>query len=159
VRADGTLVAMTSVYDAAGGRAGLERLAAAWHERVMADPVVSHAFHGGARPDHAERLASYWAECLGGPASYSARYGDASSVVRMHAGNGEHPEMDEAAVACFAAALDDVGLEDPVRTTLHDYFAWATTVPLGDYPRSADDVPEGLAFPRWGWDGPVAAET
>jgi hypothetical protein len=33
---------MQSVYDAAGGTAGLTRLAAAWHHRVLADEVVSH---------------------------------------------------------------------------------------------------------------------
>jgi hemoglobin len=33
-----------SVYEAAGGDGGLLRLAEAWHARVMADEVVSHAF-------------------------------------------------------------------------------------------------------------------
>jgi hemoglobin len=32
-----------SIYEAAGGEAGLLDLAHAWHERVLADPVVSHA--------------------------------------------------------------------------------------------------------------------
>ena len=43
---------MTSVYDAAGGADGLRRLAAAWHERVMADEVVAHAFSHGYHPEH-----------------------------------------------------------------------------------------------------------
>ena len=64
---------MTSVYEAAGGRDGLIRLAAAWHERVLADEVVSHAFAHGYRPDHTERLAAYWGEALGGPPRASAQ--------------------------------------------------------------------------------------
>src|SRR6516225_208991 len=56
---------------AAGGMDGLRRLAAAWHRRVMADDVVSHAFSHGFHPQHTERLAAYWAEALGGPAVYS----------------------------------------------------------------------------------------
>ena len=36
---------------------------------------------------------------------------------------------------------------------LHDYFAWATTTTMARYHRSADDVPDGLAIPRWSWDG------
>ena len=36
---------METVYEAAGGAEGMLRLAHAWHERVMADEVVSHAFH------------------------------------------------------------------------------------------------------------------
>jgi Bacterial-like globin len=69
---------MQSVHEAAGGSAGLLRLAEAWHSRVMADEIVSHAFSHRFHPQHSERLAAYWAEALGGPAIYSATYGDES---------------------------------------------------------------------------------
>ena len=146
---------MQSVYEAAGGQAGLLRLAEAWHARVMEDEVVSHAFSHGFHPQHSERLAAYWAEALGGPVSYSAVCGDETSVVRMHSGNGPHEEMDRRAVECFDQALDDVGLNEagPLRQVLHDYFAWATTTVMAAYHESADDVPEGLTIPRWSWDG------
>ena len=145
---------MQTVFSTAGGMAGLRRLAAAWHERVMADPVVSHAFHGGARPDHIERLSAYWAEALGGPPSYTTRYGDESAVVRQHSGNGPHPDMDARAIDCFDAALTDVEItEEPLRSVLHDYFAWATTTTMAHYHDSVDDVPDGLALQRWSWDG------
>lgn len=147
---------MTSPYEAAGGLDGLRRLARAWHERVMADAVVSHGFHGGVRDDHIERLAAYWAEALGGPADYSATYGDESSVVRLHSGHGEHGEMDRRAVDCFDASLADAGLTaEPLRTVLHEYFAWATTASMAVYHASADDVPPGLTTPRWSWQGLV----
>ena len=62
--------------------------------------------------------------------------------------------MNHRAVACFDAALDDVGLTDQrLARTLHDYFAWATTTTMARYHDSADDVPPGLAIPRWSWDG------
>jgi hemoglobin len=149
---------MTSIYEAAGGDEGLVRLAAAWHERVVADEVVSHAFSHGFRPDHTERLAAYWAEALGGPTTYSERYGDETGVVRMHSGNGPHGEMDRRAIDCFDAALDDVGIErtDRLWSVLHDYFAWATTTTMAAYEESADDVPTGLSIPHWSWDGLVA---
>ncbi len=146
---------MESVHDAAGGTEGLRRLAAAWHERVLADEVVGHAFSHGFHPDHTERLAAYWAEALGGPAGFTGVYGDESSVVRMHSGNGPHAEMDRRAVACFDAAMDDVGLTDPVRGVLHDYFAWATTTTMARYHASASDVPDDLRLPHWTWTGPV----
>jgi hemoglobin len=147
---------MATVYETAGGDEGLLRLAEAWHGRVMADEVVSHAFSHGYHADHSARLAAYWAEALGGPARYFAAYGDESAVVRMHSGNGPHEEMDQRAIACFDQALDDVGLDAPVRQVLHDYFAWATTTTMARYHRSADDVPDGLAIPHWSWDGLVA---
>jgi hemoglobin len=145
---------MQSVYEAAGGGEGMLRLAAAWHSRVMADEVVSHAFSHGFHPEHTERLAAYWAEALGGPTSYSGTYGDETSVVRIHSGNGVHEEMDQRAIACFDQALDDVGLTDErLRQVLHDYFAWATTTTMARYHDSADDVPDGLTIPRWSWNG------
>lgn len=145
---------MATLYEAAGGADGLQRLAAAWHARVMADEIVSHAFRHGFRPDHNQRLAAYWAEALGGPADYSCRYGDETSVVRIHSGNGEHAEMDSRAIACFDEALDDARLtQAPLRQALHDYFAWATTTTMAGYHESADDVPVGLRIPHWSWDG------
>jgi len=148
---------MQTIYAAAGGEAGLLRLAEAWHRRVLADPVVRHAFQHGYRADHSERLAAYWGEALGGPPAYSDRYGDETSVVRLHSGNGEHAEMDRRAIECFDRALEDAGFahDAAMRDNLHAYFAWATTTTMAEYEASAEDVPEGLKIRRWSWDGPL----
>ncbi len=147
---------METVYEAAGGNQGLLRLANVWHTRVMADEVVSHAFSHGFHPDHSQRLAAYWAEALGGSATFSERDGDETSVVRLHSGNGPHEEMDRRAIACFDRALDDVEFGSEVRQVLHDYFVWATMTTMSRDHHSADDVPEGLRIPRWSWDGLVS---
>ena len=140
-----------------GGDEKILGLARAWHARVMADDVVSHAFSHGFHPKHTERLAAYWAEALGGPKRYSDLYGNESVVVRMHSGNGPHEEMDRRAIACFDEAMLDVGMadDDRLRQVLHDYFEWATTTTMSRYHRSADDVPDGLTIPHWSWDGLV----
>lgn len=147
--------ATQSVYEAAGGADGLRRLAETWHARVIADEVVGHAFSHGFRPEHTERLAAYWAQALGGPTTFTDRYGDESAVVRMHSGNGRHEEMNARAISCFDDALAELELsgDERLRPVLHDYFAWATTTTMYRYHRSADDVPEGLPLPRWSWDG------
>ncbi len=144
-----------TVYEAAGGDEGLLRLAEAWHARVLADEVVSHAFSQGYHPEHSLRLATYWGEALGGPPAYSESYGDETEVVRMHSGNGRHEEMDSRAIACFDQALDDAGLggDEALRRVLHDYFAWSTSASMARYHESADDVPAGLSIPHWSWDG------
>jgi hemoglobin len=146
---------MGTVFEAAGGMDGMLRLARAWHRRVLADEIVSHAFSHGFHPQHVERLAAYWAEALGGPCTYSEHYGDETAVVRMHSGNGEHQEMDRRAIACFDQALVDAGLAEDaaLRHVLHDYFSWATTTTMARYHRSADDVPGGLGIPHWSWNG------
>ncbi len=150
---------MQTLYEAVGGTDGLRGLAGAWHARVMADEVVSHAFSHGFNPDHNQRLAAYWAQALGGPTAFSTIYGDETTVVRMHSGNGEHDEMDRRAISCFDEALVDVGLadDDRLRQVLHDYFAWATTTTMSRYHYSADDVPDGLRIPQWSWDGLVSS--
>ena len=148
----------STIYEAVGGGPGLLALARAWHRRCLADPVVSHAFaHPGLHPAHIERLAAYWGEALGGPPEYTARLGDHSQVLRLHAGNGEHREMDDRAQDCFERALEDAGVPDDerLRTTLRDYFHWATAG-MAAFPDSADEVPGGLDLPHWSWQGPVA---
>ena len=143
-----------TIYEVMGGMDALLRLAHAWHAQCLADPIVSHAFSHGYHPQHSERLASYWAEALGGPADYTASLGDQSTVVRMHSGNGEHDEMDERAQQCFARAIEDARLPSEVHETLRAYFRWATAN-MSAYPHSKDDVPAQLPLPRWSWDGPV----
>jgi hemoglobin len=146
-----------TVFEAAGGTEGLLKLADAWHARVLADEVVSHAFSHGYHPEHTERLAAYWAEALGGPTIYSERYGDETSVVRIHSGNGPHEDMDRRAIACFDQALADADLDGDkrLRDVLLDYFSWATTTTMSSYHWSADDVPDGLSIPHWSWEGLV----
>jgi hemoglobin len=145
-----------TIYEAAGGRQAFVDLAHAWHVRCLADPVVSHAVSHGFHPQHTERLAAYWAEALGGPEDFSRAIGDESDVVRMHSGNGEHREMDERAIDCFDAALDDASIpDDPqLRKALKDYFRWSIER-MSAHPESPDTVPGGLRLARWSWDGPV----
>ena len=116
--------ASQTVYEAAGGSDGLLRLAMAWHTRVMEVEVVSHAFSHGYQPQPSERLAAYWAEALGGLTTYSERYGNDISVVRIHSGNGPHKEMDQRAIACFDQALEDVS--GPRVTRLSDEYCTIT---------------------------------
>jgi hemoglobin len=137
---------MAKLYDEIGGAETVLALAHAWHERVLADPVVEHAFSHGFREDHTERLAAYWAEVLGGPATYSRTMGDESGVVRMHTGNGPHDDMDRRAVDCFAAALGDAGVPERLHAVLVDWFRDANTY-VNHHFASPDAVPDGLPMP------------
>ena len=140
-----------TIVDAVGGPAALRALAAAWHERCLADPVVAHAFHGGVAHDHVDRLAAYWCEQLGGPPGVRSSQ---TAVVRMHSGNGPHEQMDGRAVAAFVLALDDVGIpaDRELRATLVAWFTWATALLNHRWAEPAE-VPDDLPLPRWGWQG------
>jgi hemoglobin len=137
---------VTTLYDAIGGSEAVLALAHAWHERVLVDPVVSHAFSHGFRDDHTERLAAYWAEVLGGPPTYSETMGDESHVVRLHTGNGPHDEMDRRAVDCFAAALEDARVPETHRGELVAWFRDANQY-VNHHFASPDAVPDALPMP------------
>ena len=48
-----------TIYESMGGMDGVRRLAAAWHELVVEDEIVGHAFSHGFHPQHTERVAAY----------------------------------------------------------------------------------------------------
>jgi truncated hemoglobin YjbI len=143
-----------TIYEAMGGADALLALAEAWHERCLADPILAHPFERGVHPEHTARLAAYWAEQLGGPATYTQSIGDYSGVVRMHTGNGLHEQMDGRAVAAFMLALDDANIPaDPnLRFQLIAWFTWATAM-LNHRWKAPEEVPRDLPLPAWGWDG------
>lgn len=143
-----------SIYEAVGGAEALLALAEAWHRRCLADPILAHPFEGGIHPEHTRRLAAYWSEQLGGPATYTESLGDYSHVVRIHSGNGPHEQMDGRAVAAFVASLDDAGIssEPRLRFQLIAWFTWATAM-LNHRWGSPEDVPGDLPLPSWNWEG------
>ncbi|MFE5308292.1 oxidoreductase [Isoptericola sp. NPDC056573] len=137
-----------TLYDDVGGFDVLLAVCRRWNALCLADPVAAHPFsHGTLHPQHDERLAAYLAETLGGPRLYTGGYGDESTVQRMHAGNGEHAELDEVCVGLFRRALDDVGVAAPAAARLGDFFE-RQTVAMRAYGGSRDDVPAGLPLPR-----------
>jgi hemoglobin len=146
-----------SLYEFAGGEAAFLALAAAHHARCLADPELNHPFsHPGQHPQHVERLASYWAEVIGGPPVYSESCGDHSYVLHLHAGNGDMSDLGRRFVACFVQAMDDAGLPDDARfrVAMRAYMQSAVDEVL-EYGSPAALVPGGLAMPRWDWDGPI----
>jgi hemoglobin len=145
-----------TLYEYAGGDAAFLALATAHHACCLADRELNHPFsHGDLNPAHLERLAAYWAEVLGGPPRYTALPADQTSLLLLHAGNGDMTDLGRRFVECFVRAADNAGLpEDPkFRAALRSYMEWAVADVLAHEDRDA--VPEGIPMPRWTWDGPA----
>jgi hemoglobin len=143
-----------TLYEFAGGDPALLALARAHHARCLADPELNHPFsHPDQHPQHVERLAAYWAEVLGGPRTYSTQMSDHSDVLRTHAGNGDMSDLGRRFVGCFVAAMDDADLpaDADFRAAMRSYMEWAVQEVLDHGVR--DQIPYGLAMPRWSWDG------
>jgi hemoglobin len=143
-----------TIFEFAGGDQAFLALAAAHHERCLEDPELNHPFSHPGHPDHIARLASYWAEVFGGPASYSGSYGGQSWMVGIHAGMGAMDDLGRRFVRCFVQAADDAGLPDDAefRAALRSYMEWAVRDVLAYSPHGSQ-VPDGLPVPRWSWDG------
>jgi len=144
-----------TIYEAAGGAPAFTALAADFHARCLADPVLEHPFSHTGNPEHVQRLADYWGEVLGGPAVYSRSYGGHGYMLRLHANQGADDDLGDRFVACFDAAMDGAGLPaDPeLRTSLHAYMRWATDEVMSYSPREAVVPPGDLPVPHWDWSG------
>jgi len=138
-------MAPTSLYHAMGGFDPILRLCIRWHELCLANPAAAHPFEHELHPHHDIRLAAYLSEAFGGPALYSAGYGDESHVQRLHACNGEHRELDEACLTEFDRALAEVGITGEAAAGASQYFRRATEQQRA-YSRSDADVPADLPF-------------
>lgn len=152
-------MARPSIYEFAGGEPAFLALAAAHHERCLRDPKLNHPFSHPGHPQHLDRLASYWAEVFGGPATYSGTCGDHTAMLALHAGTGAEDDFGGRFVRCFVQAADDAGLpDDPeFRAALRSYMEWAVHEVMAYSPHGSQ-VPAGLPVPRWSWDGLQTAE-
>ncbi len=135
----------SSLYVRIGGFDKILALTARWHELCLADPLAAHPFEHDLHPQHNVRLAAYLAQAFGGPALYSAGYGDESYVQTIHAGNGLHIELDEACLAHFDRALADVGITGEAAAAASNYFRRATEGQRS-WSETASTVPHGLPF-------------
>ena len=138
---------MTTLYEAVGGFDVLLALTRRWHALCLADPAAAHPFEHPLHPQHDERVAAYLAEAFGGPALYTAGYGDESSMQRLHAGNGVHAELDEACLVAFDRALADIGITGQTASRVSAYFRRAT-VAQRTYADGPHLVPDGLPLER-----------
>jgi hemoglobin len=146
------MTARPSLFDFAGGEPAFLALATAHHARCLADPELNHPFsHADLNPEHVRRLATYWAEVMGGPPTFSQTCGDHSSVLDMHAGNGDMSDLGRRFVDCFVAAMDDAELpeDEHFRESLRAYMVWAVGEVL--FYEAPGSVPGGLPMPRWTW--------
>jgi hemoglobin len=134
-----------NLYQAVGGFDTILALCRRWHERCLQNPEAAHPFEHELHPYHDERLAAYLAEAFGGPALYSAGYGDESHVQRIHACNGEHHELDEACLSEFDLAVAEVGISGDTATEVSAYFRRATTDQRA-YSQPNSTVPDDLPF-------------
>src|SRR5215211_3275340 len=99
---------MATLYEHAGGEAGLHRLEEAFYSSVLADPLLQPLF-GAGRPEHVAHLTAFTAESFGGPDRFSRELGFAH-LIAVHRGLKISEEQRQRFVELYMAALDTAGM-------------------------------------------------
>ena len=92
----------------------IEALTTRFYERVFADPVLLPLFRDPTEP-HAERLALWLAELLGGPPLHTERRGGFATMRDAHRGLRITEPQRRAWAEHMRGAAEDVGLDEGFR--------------------------------------------
>jgi hemoglobin len=145
---------MTTLYEHAGGDAGLHRLEELFYAKVLEDPVLRPLF-GEGQPHHVEHLTWFTAESFGGPDRFTRNLGF-GHLVDVHRGLNITDEQRERFVALYLEALDESGLPDdkPFRDAVREHIEFGAQVAQQNSRAATDDELNPLdAVPQWQWDG------
>jgi hemoglobin len=114
-----------TIYELAGGEETFRRLVDAFYARVEADPVLRPMFpEDMAEGKRAQFL--FLSQFFGGPTTYGAERGHPRLRMR-HAPFKVDKQARDHWLSHMLAALDEVGIEEPIRSTMTDYFERAST--------------------------------
>jgi hemoglobin len=141
-----------SIHDWIGGSEAIRRWLDAFYDEVERDELLAPVFGGVVTVEHREHVTAWWAEVMGGPATYSEVLGGYEHMLAKHRGLEITPEQRLRFVTLLSTAADAVGLPaDPeARSALMAYAEWGSRLAVEN--SSADARPVGHApVPRWGW--------
>ncbi|KRF38531.1 group II truncated hemoglobin [Terrabacter sp. Soil810] len=143
---------LPTLYEWAGGLAALRRMIDCFYDRVEVDEALSGFFPGGVSEHHRAHVADWWAEVLGGPATYTERHGGYESMLRHHLGLAITAAQRHRFAATMSLAADDAELPgDPeFRAAIIGYLEWGSRLAMENSQPDADPVAHAPT-PRWGW--------
>ena len=140
-----------TLFEWAGGEAALVRLFTEFYSRVPNDPLLAPVF-AHMDPKHAEHVAAFVGEVLGGPKRYSSEHGGHPAMIRKHLQRKLDHDQRKRWIQLLLECADDVGLpDDPeFRSALVAYLEWGTRLAVMNSQPGAEAV-EDAPMPVWGW--------
>lgn len=145
---------MPSLFEFAGGLAGLHRLEQAFYGSVLQDPLLQPLF-GDGQPQHVDHLTAFTAESFGGPKRFSDELGFAH-LIAVHRGLKITEQQRQRFVELYLKALDDAGMpDDPAfREAVREHVEFGSQVAMQNSHATSDDELHPLReVPRWTWPG------
>lgn len=126
-----------TVFELIGGAQTIERLVDAFYRRVQAHPNLSRLFPQDITPIR-DKQYKFLTQFFGGPAIYTREHGHPMMRAR-HLPHPITPTRAREWLGCMAAAMDEIGLEGPVRE-----YMWERIVLTARHMiNSEDPVPQG----------------
>ena len=111
--------AMT-IYEDVGGDATFRRLVDTFYTKIERDPILRPVFPSDLEPGK-ERQFLFLAQYFGGPARYNELHGHPRLRMRHgHVAIGRREA--QAWLEAMLAAIDDVGIAEPGRSQMREYF-------------------------------------
>src|SRR5579863_7315354 len=110
-----------NLYQVIGGTEACRKLSVAFYARVKRDPVLRPLFPGKTLKCAIEEFAALLVQFLGGPSEDSQR----RWWLSLHESHRRFPlraEHRDAWLKLMAATLDEVGIAEPERGALRDFF-------------------------------------
>ena len=144
-----------SIYDHAGGQAGLHRFIDVFYSSVLADPLLQPLF-GAGEPQHVDHLTAFDAESFGGPDDFTRAVGFAH-LIEVHRGLRIREDQRRRFVQLYLAAADTAGLPDDAafRATLRSHVEFGSQVAMQNSHATTDaDLHPLREVPLWQWETP-----
>jgi hemoglobin len=147
-------MAQETLFEHAGGTAGLHRLEDYFYSSVLADPLLQPLF-GAGKPSHVDHLTWFTAESFGGPDRFTRELGF-GHLIDVHRHLNITQEQRQRFVELYLAALDAVGMPDdkPFRDAVRSHVEFGTRVAMQNSNAVSDDELHPLReVPIWTWNG------
>ena len=119
----------SSLYELGGGRTGIHRLTVAFYARVFEDPILTPFFRDPGEP-HAERLALWLTELLGGPAEHTTERGGFAVMLGVHHNLRIPEEARNRWAEVMRAACEDVEMSPEFTERFRPYIDGGTTLAM-----------------------------
>jgi hemoglobin len=108
-------------YEAIGAQDGVRRLVDAFYDHIRDDSPILREMHPPDDTESREKLYEFLSGWLGGPPLYMQKHGPPRLRMR-HMPFPVDQQAVDAWLTCMEAAMDDCGIEDPLRSFLTERF-------------------------------------
>lgn len=109
-----------TIYELIGGEDTIRRMVDAFYARVETDPLLRPMFPED-MTDGRRRQFLFLVQFFGGPQQYAEERGHPRMKMR-HGPFSIGPTERDAWLTHMLAAIDETGIEEPMRTLMRDYF-------------------------------------